>query len=133
MKLTALVLLAVAAAAFSNPAQVRSAQRVYHEDGRTYIVEYVYSKDLIEKPAFLSTSIHQYNTHYQAEISVYEMGPHGRITIAPGFAGYYTDLGCVEDDPATLVHRALSLVGYSTEQARNVHAGPALVRRHSPD
>ena len=110
MKLTALALLAIATVGFSNPAHVRSAQRVYREDGRTYVVEYVYSRDLIEKPAFLSTSLHQNNTHYEAEISVYESGRHGRTLIAPPFDGYYTELGCVEDNPATLVHRALSLV-----------------------
>lgn len=109
MKFIAAVLLGFAALAFSNPAHVRSAQRIFREDGHTYVVEYVYSKDLIERPAFQATTIRRVNTHYEAEISVYEVGRHGRVMIAPPFDGYYTELGCIEDKPSTLVHRAISL------------------------
>lgn len=133
MRLTVVILLALAAAAFSNPARVRSVQRIYREDGHTYIVEYTYSKDLIERPAFLATNVHQYNNHYEAEISVYEAGRHGRTLVGFPFDGYYTDLGCVEDNPATLVHRALSFVRPDAEQARTVHGRPSFVRRHNPD
>jgi hypothetical protein len=117
MRVTALALLACAAMAFSNPARVRYAQRVYHEDGHTYIVDYTYSKDLIEGPAFPGASTHRNNPHYQAEISIYELGHDGRTQVGMPFDGYYTELGCVEDNPATLVHRAMSLVHRRNLQA----------------
>jgi|SRR5690348_17638376 len=109
MKLSIVLLLALMAAAFSNPARVRVAHRNYREDGRRYIVEYMYSMDLTETPAFVTATDRENNPHYQAEISVYELNGGARTLIAPSFDGYYTELGCVEDKPSTLVHRALSL------------------------
>jgi hypothetical protein len=103
--------------AFSNPARVRSVQRVYHEDGHTYIVDYTYSKDLIERSAIPAASNHPNNPHYQAEISVYELRHGRRMPVGLPFDGYYTELGCVEDNPATLVHRGMSLVHRRNLQA----------------
>ena len=45
--------------------------------------------------------------HYEAEISVYEVHGHTRTLISKPFGGEYTELGCIEDDPALLVNQAL--------------------------
>lgn len=102
------LVLAVSSLAFSHPARIRTAQRQYCEGGRRYLVEYVYDPvAVVKQPLELARPRNALKTHYQAEVSVFEVTPKGgKIPVGRPFAGEYTELGCIEDAPALMVHIA---------------------------
>ena len=100
--------LAAFSLAFSAPGRVRSAQRQYCEGGRRYLVEYVYDVGAVIAPRLeLATGRTPLKTHYEAEVTVFELTSRGRrLRVGKPFAGEYTELGCIEDAPALMVHIA---------------------------
>lgn len=92
---------------FSNPAMVRTAHRTFFENGHRYLVEYVYARDSIDRSRIRASMLAAEKVHYEAEITVYEMRGNSRVLLSQPFGGEYTELGCIEDDPALLVHQAL--------------------------
>lgn len=92
---------------FSNPAMVRTAHRTFFDNGHRYLVEYLYAKNSIDRSRIRSSMLASEKIHYEAEISVYEIRGRTRTLVSKPFGGEYTELGCIEDDPAMLVHEAL--------------------------
>lgn len=107
------VIAALGLLGFSNPANVRTAHRSFFEDGHRYLVEYVYSRDSIDRSRIRASMLASEKVHYEAEVSVYEVRGENRSLVSAPFGGEYTELGCIEDDPALLVHQASRSAGAS--------------------
>jgi len=85
---------------FGNLTRERTVER---NDG-FYVVQYDYStQGVIMIPA-----VGGGQAHYDAEITVFKVQDGKKKRIAR-FSGQYTDRGCFEDDPNSLVDRALIL------------------------
>ena len=83
--------------------QTRSAERSVFVDGRFYKINYEYQPQYAMVP--LTSPPGQ--PHYTAVIQVYVLKENGFTKVGESFGGYYTDAGCFEDDPTTLVNQAI--------------------------
>lgn len=80
----------------------KSANRVAIVDGKQYTVEYIYKESGYKIPLTVNPQ-----HHYHAKISVYRNRGKSKRLIGQPFHGYYTEKGCFEDNPETLIRYAL--------------------------
>jgi hypothetical protein len=77
------------------------AERTYENYGHFYVVHFSYTTRSYSVPATMSGQ-----PHYSATISVYEVLNGGKKLLSE-FEGKYTEKGCFEDDPKSLVKYAI--------------------------
>ncbi len=100
--------LASLSVALSCPGKIRTAYRHYAENGRQYLIEYVYATNAIEAQRLeLSDPKAEPKIHFDAEITVFDITGGRRVRVGEPMDGVYTELGCIEDAPALLVHQAM--------------------------
>ena len=82
------------------------AERTYQADGHFYVINFVYDPMYAFVPAVIGNA----QAHYDAKISVYEV-VNGEKQLIASFGGQYTENGCFEDDPKSLVEYARKKAG----------------------
>jgi hypothetical protein len=105
--ISAVLLLAFSSVAYGGgllTLNIGEAERTYQGDGHFYIIHFTYDAGLSMIPA--TSPVGQ--LHYSALITVSEIVNGAKKEIAT-FNGQYTERGCFEDDPQTLVEMALKM------------------------
>lgn len=81
------------------------AQRAYQNSGHFYIIDFDYNTEWATVPVTNPPG----QPHYSAKITVSEIVDGEKKELAT-FGGQYTEKGCFEDDPASLVTQALKII-----------------------
>jgi hypothetical protein len=87
----------------SSAAYAADAERTYQGDGHFYIIHFTYNTEFAMIPSVVGAQ-----PHYTASITVSEIIDGAKKEIS-SFGGQYTEKGCFEDDPKSLVEQALKL------------------------
>ena len=85
--------------------KVELVSRIWSSTNATYSVEYAYRPF---GPSFTPAVMGPVQEHYEAQITVYEIGSGKKTQIGKSFKGVYVPGGCFEDVPENLVNAALN-------------------------